>query len=399
MSALRDSLEFDIDGLVFVADNLELQRTLPGTIKTQGGKLAFKFANKASSTFVRSISWQIGSTGKLTPVLNLDPVEFEGATVSRCTAHNLSYMLGNREDGEKAPAIGIGSQIKLERAGEVIPKCGEVYYTDDALPCVYPKTCPVCGSPTYKDGVELYCSNNDCSGILKKQLEIFVSKQCFNLKGLGEQTLSQLVDLGFIKKIGDIFNIWQHRANLLNVDGFGVKTLDSIDKQLSNTVNTELSSVIASLPIKGIGLSIGRILSVRFKDLTEFVIFDGDYSMECDGIGEVLNSSIKAFLSSDKGVAIIAAYMSHGLGCVNNAQVSLEEKTLNGKIFVITGTLSHERSYFEDIIRKHGGKVTGSVSGKTNYLLAGGNVGATKLNKAATLGVDVISEDDFNAML
>lgn len=159
-------------------------------------------------------------------------IEFEGATVCRCTAHNLSFVLGNRESEEIAPAIGIGSQIRLERAGEVIPKCGEVYYTEDVQPLEYPSVCPVCHSATYVDGVDLCCSNADCPGVLKKQLETFSSKSCFNLKGFGEQTISTIVDCGIIKNFPDVFDIWQHKEQLLNVDGFGVKSFDSICMQL-----------------------------------------------------------------------------------------------------------------------------------------------------------------------
>lgn len=397
----RSSLGFDIDGLVFVIDDLELQHKVPDTVKTQGGKMAYKFPNKGTTTYVRSIAWQIGSTGKLTPVLNVDPVEFEGATVCRCTAHNLSFVLGNRESEEIAPAIGIGSQIRLERAGEVIPKCGEVYYTEDVQPLEYPSVCPVCHSATYVDGVDLCCSNADCPGVLKKQLETFSSKPCFNLKGFGEQTISAMVDCGIIKNFPDVFDIWQHKEQLLNVDGFGVKSFDSICMQLKNCCQADLPNVIASLPIKGIGITYGRLLAARFKNLDEFIQFDGNYD-EIDGIGPVLNKNIKGFLKSPKGVSTIAVYFINNIGTVNTCYDdfnSSDSQPLTGLTIVITGTLSQSREHFQKLITSNGGKATSSVSKNTDYLLAGENVGATKLAKSKELGVKIISENDLMDMI
>lgn len=400
-------IPFDIDGIVFMIDAISKRKKLGVTAKYPNFALALKFPNKGQVTGASEMNWQAGMYS-FTPVVTLDPPLYFGVTVSKATAHNLAFVLGKNDKGEvvRPPIRTDGScEIKVERGGEVIPKIVEVFYNAeqaiefDSLDELYPKFCPVCNAPTYIEGVDLKCSNDVCPGKLKAKLRNMTSRNNLNMEGFGESTINMLVDNGFIKAMTDIFTLQEHRDSILKMDGYGEKKFDKLIKEVKATNKVPLNRVIASLCIPNVGAETARcIVPILPNGLIDLLTVSEDQLKALDGIGEVTAKNIVKFALNNKN--LIICYLYHGLGLIlKDPSTEQVGSSLTGKTFVVTGTLFESRTAVENIIRKNGGSVSGSVSGKTTYLVVGTEPGASKVSEAKKHNVEMITGEDLLSLI
>lgn len=405
VSGLRETgYEYDTDGIVYCVDSIPLKKSMGTTAKHPLSALAFKFPNKGQTSEVLSITWQQGMFS-LTPVVTISPVEFDGVTVTRATAHNLNFILGKSAEGNVVrPPILPGCQVRIERGGEVIPKISDVFYTDKsvedtAIAELYPSVCPVCGHSTFIEGVDLICGNHYCPGKIKACLRAIVARGCLNITGLGEKTIDLLMAHGYIKELFDLFRLRDYRVEMMKLDGLGEKSVDKILDEIEKAKLSPLPNLIASLCIKGVGLEVGRILATKMPNgLPDiFKITKGDL-LKLDGIGEVTADNIISYVITNKSAIFIANLIKYGyVGTMS--VVTTRHQPIAGMTFCITGTLSKERTFFEEIIRNYGGKVTSNVSSKTTCLVVGVEPGASKMEKAKEHNVNIITEDGLLRMV
>jgi NAD-dependent DNA ligase len=401
-----DVLEYDIDGIVFSIDSIEKRNSLGYTAHHPLGSISYKFANKGKVSSVEEIKWQSGMFA-LTPVISIDPpLDFNGVTVTKATAHNLFFLLGKNEKGEivRPPIKADGStEVFIERSGEVIPKITEVYFNPDSvefcsLDELYPKTCPECHEPTEISGVELKCTNPNCVGKLKAKLRNMVSRNCLDLQGFGEKTIDILVDKGFINSIQDVFSLQEYKNDLINLDGYGTKKVEKLLKEIKLASKAPLHNILASLCIQGVGPEVSRsLVPILTNGLIGLFTVNEEELMAIDGIGEVIARNIKEFTSVSKNNII--SYLYNGLGVTPLKTEDKPASTLVGKTFVVTGTLFEDREAVESLIRINSGKVTSSVSSKTDYLVVGENPGKSKVAAADLFNVVKITGEQLLIMI
>lgn len=405
VNALREQgYLYDTDGIVFCTDSVSEKKRLGATAKYPLYALAFKFPNKGQVSNVTGIAWQAGMYS-ITPVVSVEPIEFEGVRVQKATAHNLNFVLGRDSDGNVVrPPIIPGCQVKIERSGEVIPKISEVFFdtaevdADMYNSVSYPLKCPVCGAPTEKRGVELVCSNTHCKGKLKAKIRTMVSKNALNIAGIGDKAIETIVDKGFVKSINDILLLSEHEKELKALEGYGEKKVGRIISEIEKAKQVPLPNVITALCIKGVGLEVARTISSQMSHgLVDILTLQKEQLVSLDGVGEILAENIMNYISDDDCLYYISELINHGYGTVvaKNDRVS---DSLSNMTICITGTLSVGRDVMEEYIRKHSGKPTGSVSGKTTYVVVGDAPGKSKTDKALQLNIPMISEDELRKM-
>lgn len=407
VTAIRDDIEYDIDGIVFMVDRENVKKSLSCTATHPLYAIAYKFPNKGKVSTVSEITWQPGMFA-LTPVVTVDPpLLFDGICVSKATAHNLNFLLGKSDKGEVVrPPIKAdrSTEVFIERSGDVIPKITEVYFNSAAvefeqqLEELYPKTCPACGATTEIYGVDLRCTNPNCIGKLKAKLSNMVSRNCLDIRGFGEKTIDVLVDQGFIKSPQDIFTLQEHKAKILLLDGYGEKKVSKLFKEIKATRDVPLHNVIASLCIPFVGLETARnLVPLLSNGLVDLLTLTEDDYLKIDGIGEVIARNIVDFVNSEDRYLILC-FLYNGLGLTSQKE-NIKGTSLAGKTFVVTGTLFDERSAVETLIRQNGGKVASSVSSKTDFLVVGDKPGKSKLTDAEKYNVATITGDELLSMI
>lgn len=390
---------FPIDGIVFGFDDVIYGESLGATNKHPRSQVAYKFYDEEVVTILRDIEWGMGKSGVLTPVAIFDPVDLDGSEISRASLHNVSICKGLQ--------LGIGDEITVYKANMIIPQIRDNLTMSNTLRI--PEQCPVCGEPTAiikdNDTEVLICTNESCPGKLLGRVSHFVSKKGMDIEGLSESTLEKFINLGWIKNIFDIYaNLHTHYGELINMDGFGQKSVDKLDKAIENSKDVELRNFIAALSIPGIGSSQSKVLATKFKTWDAFQKAGfGDYNFATlDGFGSVLNNNIHLWFdtmwSEDRIGQLVWNVRFKDYG----GEIEYNVKLLSGKVFVITGTVEHfkNRKEMQEIIESKGGKITGSVTGKTNYLINNDTTSVSSKNKKAKeLGIPIISEQDFMDMI
>ena len=390
-----------IDGLVISYDNVEYGKSLGMTGHHPKHSLAFKFYDEEVTTTLKDIEWTMGKTGVLTPVANFEPVEIEGSIVSKASLHNLSIMqsLYHSQWYE-------GLMLEVYKANMVIPQIKRVY--DPQHICVrrlfIPNTCPVCGGKTeiIKDNESkvLICTNDNCKGKLLGKLVHFCSKNAINIEGMSEATLQFLIDKGWVKSFHDIYKLDYHRENWKEYDGFGDKSVDKLLDAIEDSRNTTLDRFIYSLSIPQIGRSASKDIAKFFNNnYEEFKMYGTTINYtQIDGFGESMNNSLHKWLSENHiMMGELAKEFTFKKEKNNNSLVDL-----SGKTFVITGSLIHYKNRDElvSVIESMGGKVSGSVSAKTSYLINNDSQSSSSKNqKAKQLNIPIISEEDFINMI
>jgi len=401
MIARVPELPFEVDGLVIKLNNLADREQLGATSKHPRWVRAYKWERYEAETRVRAITIQVGKTGALTPVAELEPVEIAGTTVSRASLHNSEELdrLG----------IRIGDTVVVEKAGKIIPhvmRVNESARTGQEQPFVFPTQCPECKSDVQKDegGVYIRCQNPACPAQSRETLIFFASRPAMNIDGLGEKLVEQLLAAKLVDGIPSLYRLSSRRDELLKLDRLGEKSIDKLLSGLELSRQQPLWRLLTGMNIRHVGQTNARTLERAFGTMQEIAVQTEESLSKIDEIGEVIAASVVQFFQSDYGKAIVQELTELGLNmgqAVERSSITTsgDGAKLAGKTLVVTGTMVRlKRDEIEQLIRDHGGKASGSVSKKTDYVVAGEAAGS-KLTKAQELGVKVLTEDEFLAML
>ena len=382
---------FASDGLVLTYNSIAYSNSLGETSKFPKDSIAFKWADETAETVLREIDWSTSRTGLINPVAVFDPVELEGTTVNRASLHNLSIM--------EELKIGIGDKILVYKANMIIPQIAENITKSSNVKI--PENCPVCGGETeirsIKDGKALYCTNPNCHAQRVRSLTHFVSRDAMNIEGLSEETLRKFTDNGFVETYVDIFKLQNFENNIKELEGFGEKSYSNIINSIEKSKNVNLANFIYALGINHVGLSNAKLLCKNMDyDLNKILKATTDELNGIDGFGEVIAHSIHSYFSNENNIKLLNEALSYIKFKAEETTVS--DLNLSGLTFVITGDLEHykNRKELQAQIESLGGKVTGSVTGKTSYLINNDAFSQSSKNKKASeLSVPVITENEF----
>ena len=385
------SYDVPSDGLVLTYEDIAYGQSLGRTAKFPRDSIAFKWADELRETTLREMEWSASRTGLINPVAIFEPVELEGTTVSRASVHNISIVRGLK--------LGIGDRITVYKANMIIPQIAENLTQSDTLEI--PERCPVCGQPTeirqVNDVQSLYCSNPACDAKKIKAFTLFVSRDAMNVDGLSESTLEKFLARGFLHEFADIFRLDRYEQEITQMEGFGEKSYGNLMESIETARNTTLPRIIYGLGIENVGVANAKILCRYFQFSLE-ALRDATVEelSEIDGIGSVIAAGIYDFFRNEERME----QLEHLIHEVNIAKetVAESEQTLAGMSFVITGSLEHyeNRNALKDEIETKGGKVTGSVTGKTTCLINNDTASQSSKNKKAKeLGIRIISEEEF----
>ena len=389
-SAAITENDFPSDGLVALYDNIAYGDSLGRTAKFPRNAFAFKWADEIRETRLEKIEWSPSRTGLINPVAVFDPIELEGTTVSRASVHNISIM--------RELQLGIGDRITVYKANMIIPQIAENLTKSGELPI--PDTCPACGQSTeirkVNEVESLYCTNPDCPAKKIKAFALFASRDAMNIDGLSEATLEKFIARGFIHDFGDIFEISRHREEIVTMEGFGEKSFENLMASLEKAKETTLAKVIYSLGIANIGLANAKVICRHFDDdLEKIRRADEEEVSSIDTIGPVIARSLTEYFADPENNRKLDHLMSH---LVIKKEEKKGEQIFQNMNFVITGSLEHfdNRNQAKELVESLGGKVTGSVTKKTNYLINNDTTSnSSKNKKARELGIPVISEEEF----
>ncbi|MBR2674128.1 MAG: NAD-dependent DNA ligase LigA [Mogibacterium sp.] len=388
--------DFDIpsDGLVLSYDDLDYSASLGETAKFPRDSIAFKWRDQQAETILREIEWSPSRTGLLNPVAIFDPVELEGTTVSRASVHNINIM----ED----LALGIGDSIKVYKANMIIPQISDNLTRSGRIDI--PKTCPVCGGDTVikdEEGTKtLYCSNAACPAKQVKSFEHFVSRDALNIEGLSESGILKLIGVGAVSDYADLFRLEEHRQDIVELEGLGEKSFENLISSAKRASHTTPARLLYGLGIPGIGTATATVIARHCRNKWEDIqSLSEDELLMIDGVGEITANDYVKFFADDTNRERLGKLLE-----VLTIDESYDESgdALEGKVFVITGSLEHyaNRKDLKAAIEAEGGKVAGSVSAKTDYLITNDpNSGSSKNKAARELGVAIITEEDIRDML
>lgn len=387
----RDEIPFDIDGLVIKVNKIAIQEKMGARANSPRWEIAYKFPAARAITRLNDITVQVGRTGVLTPVAELEPVNIGGVVVSRATLHN----------GDEIERLGvrIGDKIVVQRAGDVIPQIVSVAERgENTVPFVFPDICPVCGGAVVQESgqVARRCVNSlSCPAQIRGELEHFASKHAFDIDGLGERQIDLFVSRGWVTQAADIFNLVKlHGDEMRNLDGFGEKSVSNLNNAIESARNVDLNRLIYAIGIPDVGEVTAKILAREFGNLDSLRHASVERLIEIDGIGEVMANEIVSFFADSHSMRALDNLLEH-INIKNPENQIIENALLNGKRVVLTGTLSkYSRDEAKEILERMGAKPQGSVSAKTDIVIAGEAAGS-KLANAQKLGITIWSEQDF----
>lgn len=388
----RGELPFEIDGLVIKVNNLEQRETLGNTSKSPRWAAAYKFPPEKKQTRVKDIIVQVGRTGAITPTADLEPVRLAGSVISRATLHN--------EDNIKDKDIRIGDTVIIQKAGDVIPEVVEVVKEarDGSESCFeMPKICPACGSSTIREQGEAVtkCINMSCPAQIRRSLFHFVSRDAMNIDGMGPQIITLLMDKGFVQNAADIYELKNRQQELIKLERMGEKSVSNLLESIEASKQNPLERLVFALGIKMIGQRAAKQLAESFADIYELAAAGCDRLTAIPEIGEKMAESVIKFFGQIQNIELINKLSELGVNVKSIKKQIIENEHFKGKTVVLTGTLSRfTRDQAKEIIEGFGGKVSSSVSKKTDFVLAGEEAGS-KLTKAQELGVMVIDEEQF----
>ena len=385
------SFEIPSDGLVLIYDDIEYGLSLGSTAKFPRDSIAFKWEDETAQTTLTEIEWSASRTGLINPVAIFEPVELEGTTVSRASVHNVSIV--------KSLQLGIGDQITVYKANMIIPQIAENLTRSGNLQI--PEICPVCGGKTrieqVNDVESLYCTNPDCDAKKVKAFTLFVSRDALNIDGLSEATLEKFLGKGFLHRFADLFHLDRHREEILAMDGFGEKSYQNLMESIDRARTTTLARVIYGLGILDIGLAKAKMICREYEDdLERMMQADVEELSLIPGVGAVIAGTFHAYWQSEKNREDMELLMQELV--IERTEADPSSQVLKGLVFVVTGSLTHfeNRSALKEAIEEKGGKVTGSVTGKTTCLINNDNTSnSAKNKKARELNVPVITEEEF----
>ena len=391
----RDSLPYEIDGVVIKLDTLEQQSKVGAIAKSPRWAIAYKFKAKQAVTKLKSITLQVGRIGTITPVAELEPVFLAGSTISRATLHNSDEI--ERKD------IREGDYVKIEKGGDVIPKVVEVVLDQrpkNSKPYKMPEKCPVCGTPLLRPEGEAnhYCTNSLCPAQVQGRMEHFVARTAMDIEGLGFQILEKFIQLGYLKDITDIYKLKGKVKELKSLDRFGDKSIDNILGSIERSKERPFEKVLYAIGIRHVGDRTARVLAKHFKSVENIIAASKEEIESIHEIGPRIAESVYDFFHTKSNLQMVEKLRKAGLNFEMEVTANASNK-LEGLTFVVTGTLEkYKREEVEELIETLGGKAASSVSKKTSYVLAGAEAGS-KLKKAESLGVKVIDEAEFDKLI
>lgn len=394
--AVRDSLPYDIDGVVVKVNSTEQQEILGSVSRSPKWAIAYKFKAKETETKILDITCQVGRTGTVTPVAELQPVFLAGSTITRATLHNFDEI--KRKD------IRIGDYVKIEKGGDVIPKVLSVISdrrAKNSKPYKIPDKCPVCKTGLVKpeDEIYYYCPNYNCPSQVLGRIEHFVSRNAMEIEGLGTSIIQIFIDKGYLKNYADIYELKKHRDEIISMERFGTKSTDNILNAIENSKQKPFDKVLFALGIRHIGERTAKILSGSFGSVDNLINADESAIQSVHEIGPKIAQSISDFFKDRKNIELINRLKKSGLKFEAEKKSFRQNERISNKIFVLTGTLEkYKREEAQKIIEEYGGRVSSSVSKNTDFVLAGKEAGS-KLVKARELGVTILSESEFENLL
>jgi DNA ligase (NAD+) len=391
----RHDLPFEIDGAVIKVDDINLQQQLGFTAKSPRWAIAYKFKAEEAQTRLLSVDFQVGRTGAVTPVANLEPVQLAGTTVKRASLHNADIISGL--------GLHISDLVTVEKGGEIIPKITGVVIEErpeNSIPVKFIKECPECKAPLMRVEGEAahYCPNSaSCPPQIKGKLEHFISRRAMNIDGLGAETINLLYTKGLVRTLPDLYRL--KASQLISLERFGDKSARNIISGIRKSLEVPWPRVLYALGIRFVGETVAKKLASAFASIDQLANAPEEELMAVDEIGKKIAGSILAFFNSEANRNMIEELKSVGLQLEtteDNSDVQKTSNVLEGKSIVISGKFTkYSRDQLKEMIEAHGGKNTGSVTGNTDYLVAGENMGPSKLEKARKQGVTIISENQF----
>ena len=382
--------DFPSDGLVLLYDDIEYGDSLGSTAKFPGNAIAFKWADEVAKTKLLEMEWSASRTGLINPVAIFEPVELEGTTVSRASVHNISIV--------RELKLGIGDEIEVYKANMIIPQIAKNLTESDSLEI--PDKCPVCGEKTVihkENDVEvLFCENPDCLAKKIKSISLFVSRDAMNIDGMSEATIEKFIARGFLHELADLFKLERYKDEIISMEGFGEKSYEKLIKAADAAKVTTTAKFIYSLGISGIGLSNAKMICKAFdNDFDKIRKVSREELIEIDGVGEVLADSFVRFFEKENNNHVVDDLLK--IIKMEDSESSIQND-MEGMNFVITGSVNHfsNRGAVKELVESRGGKVTGSVTSKTKYLINNDSTSnSSKNKKAKELGVQIITEDEF----
>ncbi|MFZ1504705.1 MAG: NAD-dependent DNA ligase LigA [Nitrospira sp.] len=392
--AMRDSLPFEIDGVVVKLDRRAWQDQLGSKSRSPRWAIAYKFAPRKEITVIQDIVVSVGRTGTLTPLALLKPVEVGGVTISRATLHNADEVA--RKD------VRVGDTVKVERAGDVIPAIAERVAVPGETrqdPFVMPDHCPVCGSAAAREGAYFYCTGQTlCVAQLKGSIEHFASKSALNIDGMGKKTVAQLVDVGLVRDLADLYSLTKEA--ILTLEGFADRSATLLLESIDRSKSVSLDRLLMGLGIRQVGQHIARVLAKQFGTLPKLMSSTQEDLLQVREIGPEISASLASFFTEERNRAVITRLIERGLTIAPpSAENTAGSQSLAGKTFVFTGGLAgYSRDQAKQLVEQFGGQVSSSVSKKTSFVVAGTDPGS-KLDQAQTLGVRILTETEFTALV
>lgn len=389
----RKKLPVATDGIVLKVNQLRQQRLLGFTAKSPRWAIAYKFQAERALTRLNEVTYQVGRTGAVTPVANMEPVLISGTVVKRASLHNADII--------KQLDLHIGDMVYVEKGGEIIPKVVGVELSQrkpGMQPVSFISNCPECGAPLKRLEGEAahYCTNeNHCPPQIKGKIEHFISRKAMNIESLGPETVDDYFQKGLIRNIADLYDI-----KVQDIDGAmgtRAKSAKKIVEGIAATANVPFERVVFAIGIRFVGETTAKLLARKFKSMDALANADMRQLLEVEGVGEVIANSVMDFFSSDENKKILERLQQHGVKMkIDDEDEVLSTDKLAGKSIVISGVFSkHSRDEYKDMIERNGGKNVGSISAKTSFILAGENMGPSKLEKAQKMGIQILSEDEF----
>lgn len=385
----RPTLAYDIDGIVIKVDDIENQKTLGYTSRTPKWAIAYKFPAEEVYTKIKNIEFCVGRTGKITPRADLDPVHLAGSIIRSVTLHNEDYI--------KEKDIMINDTIVLHKAGDVIPEVVKVEKSrrkGNEIPFKMIDNCPICNTPLIKKDANYYCPNNNCEARNIESLIHFSSRDTMNIEGFGESIVEDFYNVGYLKNIADYYKLYKHKEDLKELEGFGEKSINNLLDNIEKSKSNSLDVLLFALGIRYIGKKTAKILASHYKSIDNLINSSYEELVNIKDIGDIIAQSVYNFFKDEDNIKLIDELKSLGLN-MNYSDNVIQDDNFNNKTFVLTGTLSKlTRDEASNIIESRGGKVTSSVTKKTDYVIVGENPGS-KYDKAKSLNIEIWNEEQL----
>ena len=391
----RPSLAYDIDGIVIKVDDMSLYDKLGYTAKTPRWAIAYKFPPEEVVTKLEDIIFTVGRTGKITPNAVLTPVRVAGSVVQRATLHNEDFVVDKD--------LKIGDLVVIRKAGDVIPEVVRPVVdrrVGTEIPFVMINNCPVCGSPLVKKDAMHFCLNPHCDARQIESIIHFSSKDAMDIEGLGERVAEQFFNQGFFRKVSEIYTLYEHREEIISLDGWKSKSVDNLIQAIENSKANSLERVLFGLGIKEVGAKMAKTLARKYMNIDNLIAASEEELLEIADVGPVVARSIVNFFADERNMETVNALKAQNVNFeYKGSTVSAADSYFSGKTVVLTGTLSsYGRKEATELLENLGAKVTGSVSKATDVVIAGVEAGS-KLDKAQALGITVLNEDEFLALI